>query len=108
MKNSAAQPISVSSSSSLVRKWLRRLIYPCLTEKQRAVYELKMAGKKLEEIAAIRGISKPVVSKYLQACYRKLGDQEEGPAEHAGRRIPGSGARGGGHRRGDGPGGEAG
>jgi len=44
-----------------------------LTEKQQAVYDLKMAGKKRPEIASALGISEPVVSKTLQACYRKLG-----------------------------------
>lgn len=44
-----------------------------LTEKQKAAYDLKCEGKTIAEIAAIRGISKPVVSKTLQACYRKLG-----------------------------------
>lgn len=48
-----------------------------LTPKQRAVYELarpeKGKGKTRAEIAALLGISRPVVSKTLQAAYKKLG-----------------------------------
>ena len=44
-----------------------------LTLKQQATYDLKVAGKTRAEIAHILGISQPVVSKTLQACYRKLG-----------------------------------
>lgn len=48
-----------------------------LTTKQQAVYDLarpeKGKGKTRAEIAALLGISKPVVSKTLQAAYKKLG-----------------------------------
>lgn len=48
-----------------------------LTAKQQAVYDLarpeKGKGKTRGEIAALLGISKPVVSKTLQAAYKKLG-----------------------------------
>lgn len=44
-----------------------------LTEKQQRIFDLKMAGKTLAEIGAACGISRPVVSKTLQACYKKLG-----------------------------------
>lgn len=48
-----------------------------LTAKQRAVYELARpesgTGKTRAEIAALLGISKPMVSKTLQAAYKKLG-----------------------------------
>jgi len=44
-----------------------------LTPKQQAVYDMKLAGKKRAEIAHIMGISEPVVSKTLQAVYKKLG-----------------------------------
>jgi len=44
-----------------------------LTEKQQRIFDMKMAGKTRAEIAAECGISQPVVSKTLQACYRKLG-----------------------------------
>lgn len=48
-----------------------------LTAKQQAVYDLARPatgqGKTRAEIAALLGISKPVVSKMLQAAYRKLG-----------------------------------
>lgn len=54
-----------------------------LTEKQRAAYDLTRPekeggqGKTYAEAAAILGISKPVVSKTLQAVYRKLGLKKE-------------------------------
>lgn len=46
--------------------------------KQQAVYDMKVAGKTLAEIAHILGISRPVVSKTLQACYKKLGITRKG------------------------------
>lgn len=50
-----------------------RMLGKPLTVKQRTVYDLKEAGRTRPEIAASLGISEPVVSKTLQACYRKLG-----------------------------------
>lgn len=55
-----------------------------LTLKQQAAYDLKVQGKTRAEIAHILGISESVVSKTLQACYRKLGIKkkaggQEGP-----------------------------
>ena len=44
-----------------------------LTEKQQITYDLKKEGKTVEEIAAIRGISRSVVSKTLTITYKKLG-----------------------------------
>jgi DNA-binding CsgD family transcriptional regulator len=44
-----------------------------LTEKQRAVYDLKLAGRSYKEIGAAMGISTPVVSKVLVAVKKKLG-----------------------------------
>ena len=44
-----------------------------LTARQQQVYDLKATGKKLDEIASICGISRPVVAKYLHTCYVKLG-----------------------------------
>jgi predicted transcriptional regulator len=54
-----------------------------LTAKQQAVWDLTRPvaegglGKTRAEAAAIVGISAPVVSKYLQACYRKKGIKHE-------------------------------
>lgn len=54
-----------------------------LTAKQQAVWDLTRPvaegglGKTRAEAAAIVGISAPVVSKYLQACYRKKGIKYE-------------------------------
>lgn len=48
-----------------------------LTAKQQAAYDLKLAGKSRAEMALILGISVPVVSKTLQAVYKKLGIKHE-------------------------------
>jgi len=50
-----------------------RLVGAALTQKQQVTYDMKVAGKTLKEIAHILGISRPVVSKTLGACYKKLG-----------------------------------
>jgi hypothetical protein len=44
-----------------------------LTAKQQAIYDLKCQGKTIKEIAAIRGVSMPVVNKSLCVTYKKLG-----------------------------------
>ena len=65
-----AQPLPAGSSS------LSPVVVPAgaaLTLKQQAIYDLKVAGKTMNEIAHILGISTPVVNKTLGVCYRKLG-----------------------------------
>lgn len=76
MKSAAqGQPAETSSSSS---SGSPAQAVP-LTEKQQAVWDLTRpcseggAGKTRKEAAAILGISAPVVSKTLQACYKKKG-----------------------------------
>lgn len=75
----AAQPAASGSSSSFGPSGAPQagVVSKPLTPKQRAVYELarpeKGRGKTRAEIAALLGISKPVVSKTLQIAYKKLG-----------------------------------
>lgn len=69
----AAQPAASGSSSSSSGPSGSPQAGVALTLKQQAVYDMKVAGKTRAEIAHILGISQPVVSKTLQACYKKLG-----------------------------------
>lgn len=54
-----------------------------LTAKQKAAYDLQQAGKTYDEIAAIEGVSKSVITKRLQVARAKLGIP-----------IPGQGSKG--------------
>lgn len=81
-KNSAAQaPVVGSSSSSPAAGPARAdpMLGKPFTAKQQAVWDLTRSlgeggqGKTQEEAAGILGISKPVVNKTMQACYRKRG-----------------------------------
>lgn len=93
---SAAQiPPSDGSSSPLeTQKPARpnRALGKPLSEKQKTIWDLKRAideggkGKKNAEIAAIMGISLPVVNKTLNVIYKKLGI-----SPGAGRRVRGLG-----------------
>ena len=79
---SPAQPADASSSSSSGESsgspaaWVAR-DKNALTEKQQRIWDMTRPvheggeGKTHKETAAILGISAPVVSKTLQACYRK-------------------------------------
>lgn len=59
-----------------------------LTAKQQAVYDLKLEGKTMKEIAAIRGISAPVVNKTLVVAYKKLGlSKKQRPPQAKGAEI---------------------
>jgi DNA-binding CsgD family transcriptional regulator len=76
------QPAALPSSSSCGEQTParpNRVLGRPLTAKQQTIWDLKRSiaeggqGKKLTEIAAVMGISVPVVSKTLHAVYRKLG-----------------------------------
>ena len=72
MEPNAAPPATDAGSPSSTAGSVGAATVP-LTLKQQAVYDMKVAGKTRKEIAHILGISEPVVSKTLGACYRKLG-----------------------------------
>lgn len=64
------QPAATSSSSA---SGSPAPAVPKLTEKQKVIWEMKLAGKKRAEIASALGISEPLVSKTLQTVRKKLG-----------------------------------
>jgi hypothetical protein len=79
------QPAALPSSSSCGEQTParpNRVLGKPLTAKQQTIYDLSRPvseggqGKKRHEVAAIMGISVPVVSKTLHAVYRKLGFQK--------------------------------
>ncbi|HEV8262699.1 MAG TPA: hypothetical protein VGQ19_18335 [Burkholderiales bacterium] len=79
-KDSAAQPLPTEPSSSSPAAGAAPAVpKKPLTAKQQAVWDLTRPvseggqGKTRAQAAAILGISAPVASKYLQACYRKMG-----------------------------------
>ena len=78
-QDSAAQPLPTEPSSSSPAAGAAQAVPKALTAKQQAVWDLTRPvseggqGKTRAEAAAILGISTPVASKTLQACYRKKG-----------------------------------
>ena len=52
-----------------------------LTSKQRALWDLKEAGRSRAEMAVALGVSKSVVNKTIAICRKKLGLSVSGPAK---------------------------
>ncbi len=74
MENAASPSLpGISSSSPASGAVGAAPVWSTLTTKQKAVWDLKQAGKTYKEISAAIGIAKSTVSWTLQACYHKLG-----------------------------------